>query len=62
MVLPPELENVVIFHVGLNYDEYYDVMAGMDVCVPAFGPNDDYYLLQASSTVAMCMQVDVSYI
>jgi hypothetical protein len=59
MNLPSELQNVVVFHVQLNYDEYYDVMAEMDVCVPAFGPLPDYYTQQASSTVAMCIQTNV---
>jgi hypothetical protein len=57
--IPPELKNVVAFHVNLNYTEYYDVMAGMDVCIPAFGPSDEYYRPQASSTVAMCLEVNV---
>jgi len=57
--LPPQLKNVVQFHVSLNYSQYYDVMAEMDVCVPAFGPSDEYYALQASSTVAMCLEVNV---
>jgi len=34
-------------------------MAGMDVCIPAFGPSDEYYAPQASSTVAMCLEVNV---
>jgi hypothetical protein len=59
MDLPPELKNIIIFHVQLNYEQYYDVMARMDVCVPAFGPSSDYYALQASSTVAMCMETNV---
>jgi hypothetical protein len=57
--IPPELKNVVAFHVNLNYSEYYDVMAGMDVCIPAFGPSDEYYRPQASSTVAMCLEVNI---
>jgi hypothetical protein len=62
MDLPLELKNVVIFHVQLNYDQYYDIMAEMDVCVPAFGSFSDYYTVQASSTVAMCMETNVSSI
>jgi hypothetical protein len=62
MDLPPELKNVAVFHVGLDYDQYYDIMAGMDVCVPAFGPSSVYYTLQESSTLAMCIQTNVSYI
>lgn len=57
--LPPELKNVVVFHVYLGYDRYYEVMGEMDVCVPAFGPSDEYYTVQASSTVAMCLEVNV---
>ena len=57
--LPPELKNIVTFHVDLDYSAYYDVMADLDICVPAFGPLDGYYARQASSTVAMCMQVNV---
>jgi hypothetical protein len=60
--VPPELKNVIIFHTNLNYDKYYDVMAAMDICIPAFGPRRIYYAMQASSTVAMCMQTDVSLI
>lgn len=62
MDLPLELKNVVIFHVQLDYNQYYDIMAGMDICVPAFGPSSDYYTVQASSTVAMCMETNVSSI
>lgn len=62
MNLPLELKDVVVFHVGLNYDQYYAIMAGMDVCVPAFGPSSDYYTLQASSTVSMCMETNVSLV
>jgi hypothetical protein len=58
--VPPELENILVFHKDLNYRDYYDVMAGMDICVPAFGPTDEYYVPQASSTVAMCVEVNVS--
>lgn len=59
--LPPELKNIVFLHTELDYDQYYDLMAGMDVCVPAFGPSDVYYTMQASSTVVMCMETNVSY-
>jgi hypothetical protein len=59
--IPEELREVVITHVDLNYGQYYDVMGGMDVCVPAFaGTGSVYYSTQASSTVAMCTEVNVS--
>ncbi|KDR85772.1 hypothetical protein GALMADRAFT_386332 [Galerina marginata CBS 339.88] len=43
--IPDELKNLIVFHTGLNYTEYYHLMGGMDV--------------QASSTIAMCMEVDL---
>jgi len=54
--IPPKLKNIVILHVDLDFNEYFDTMAGMDVCIPAFGPSDLYYAVQASSTVAMCIE------
>jgi hypothetical protein len=57
--IPPELKNIVTLHVDLNYTEYYGVMAEMDICLPAFGPSDIYYVQQASSTAAMCLEVNV---
>lgn len=51
--IPPELKNIVTLHVDLNYSEYYDVMAEMDLCIPALSPSDLYYVQQASSTAAM---------
>jgi len=60
MDIPPELENVVILHNGLDYMEYYALMNGMDVCVPAFARDSDTnYVSQASSTIAMCMENNV---
>jgi len=45
------LKNVVVFHVDLDFREYFDVLAEMDVCIPAFGPSDVYYVIQASATL-----------
>ena len=60
IVVPPELQSVVILHNGLDYTEYYALMSGMDVCVPAFARDSDTnYVSQASSTVAMCMENNV---
>ena len=60
MDIPPELENVVILHDGLDYTEYYALMSVMDVCVPAFARDSDTnYASQASSTIAMCMENNV---
>ena len=56
--IPLELQNIVVLHTSLSYNEYYEVMAGMDVCIPAFGQTDDY-TVQASSTVATCMEANV---
>jgi len=33
MDIPPELENIMILHNGLDYTEFYAFMSGMDVCV-----------------------------
>jgi len=56
--LPPELKNVVVFHVDLSYREYYDVMGLIDICVPAFGPSDKYYVEQASATAHTCLETN----
>jgi hypothetical protein len=59
--VPPELQEVVVIHSGLDYNQYYTLMGGMDICVPAFaGTDDGYFVTQASSTVVMCMEVNVS--
>jgi hypothetical protein len=59
--IPQELLEVVVTHTDLNYRQYYDLMGGMDVCIPAFaGTGSEYFLAQASSTVAMCTEVGVS--
>jgi hypothetical protein len=50
-----------VLHTGLNYNEYYNLMGGMDICLPAFaGTGREYFQVQGSSTVAMCIEVDVS--
>jgi hypothetical protein len=60
MAIPPELQSIVILHNGLDYTEYYELMSGMDVCVPAFARDSDTnYVSQASSTIAMCMENNV---
>jgi len=59
--VPTELKNLIIFHTNLNYSEFYSVMSNMDVCVPAFlATKDQNYKRQASSSIAMCMEVNVS--
>jgi hypothetical protein len=61
LYIPPELQEVVVVHSGLDYNQYYSLMGGMDICVPAFaGTDDGYFKTQASSTVVMCMEVNVS--
>ncbi|KIM83634.1 hypothetical protein PILCRDRAFT_431704 [Piloderma croceum F 1598] len=37
------LGGIVTPHVDLNCSEYYDVMAEMDLCIPALGLSDLYY-------------------
>lgn len=57
--IPQELENVIVYHRDLDYREFYDTMASMDICLPAFNPDYGYYTATASSTVVMCSQVNV---
>ena len=60
MVIPPEFENIVILHNGLDYPEFYTLMSEMDVCLPAFARDSDTnYVSQASSTVVMCLENNV---
>jgi len=60
MDIPLELKNMVVLHSGLDYTEFCTFMSGMDVCVPAFPRDSDMnYVIQASSTVAMCMENNV---
>jgi hypothetical protein len=60
MEIPPELKHIVILHSGLDYTEFYTLMSGMDICLPAFPRNsDENFVYQASSTIAMCMENNV---
>jgi len=60
MAIPPGLENIVILHYNLDYTDFYTLMSGMDLCIPAFPKDSDTnYVDQASSTVAMCMENNV---
>lgn len=57
--IPPVLAQVVVVHTNLDYNQFYTLIAQMDVCIPAFAGTDDRYLFnQASSTVAMCMEMN----
>lgn len=58
--IPNELKNVIVFHAELSYHDFYDVVASMDLCLPAFRSEDYYYNASASSTVVMCSQLNVS--
>lgn len=61
MVVPPELESVIVLHQHLDYDQYYQLIGQMDLCIPAFNLEDDrYFTNQSSSTVGMCVEVNVS--
>ncbi|KAF9542624.1 hypothetical protein CPC08DRAFT_439036 [Agrocybe pediades] len=40
--VPAELENIVVFHTDLNYKDFYEVMGGMDICIPAFLASEDF--------------------
>ncbi|KAF8340786.1 hypothetical protein F5887DRAFT_888634 [Amanita rubescens] len=57
--VPPELKNIIVFHINLNYTQFYNLMATMDICVPAFPNNDEYFEKEATSTAAMCLESDV---
>ncbi|KAG6821343.1 hypothetical protein H0H93_000204 [Arthromyces matolae] len=56
--VPIELQNLVQVKTGLTYQEFYDIMKDMDICVPAFA-EAGYYHNQASSTFAMAVQCNV---
>ncbi|KAF7966600.1 hypothetical protein HWV62_37785 [Athelia sp. TMB] len=56
--VPEELRNVVVFHNDLSYRQFYDVMASMDLCMPALKSRYGYYWATASSTVVTCSQVN----
>ncbi|OCH84402.1 hypothetical protein OBBRIDRAFT_741660 [Obba rivulosa] len=56
--IPAELLHVITIYRDLNYTEFYAIVADMDIVVPAFS-DFSYYMLQATSTVAMAVEVDV---
>ncbi|OCH93915.1 hypothetical protein OBBRIDRAFT_723822 [Obba rivulosa] len=58
MDIPTELAYMVNVYRDLDYPDFYAVVADMDVVVPAFS-EFSYYLMQASSTVAMAVELDV---
>jgi hypothetical protein len=52
--IPPELTDAVVLHTNLHYNDFYTLIAQMDVCIPTFAGTDDRYLVsQASSAVGM---------
>ncbi|KAH9479939.1 hypothetical protein JR316_0008536 [Psilocybe cubensis] len=58
--VPIELKQLVVFHTNLNYTEYYQLMSGMDACIPAFLAADDKnFKYQASSSIVMCLETNV---
>ncbi|PPQ68814.1 hypothetical protein CVT24_007699 [Panaeolus cyanescens] len=57
--IPKELEDVVRVARDLSYSEFYRLMQTMDICVPAFNPENGYYRFQASSTMVMALQCNV---
>ncbi|KAH9479942.1 hypothetical protein JR316_0008539 [Psilocybe cubensis] len=58
--VPIELKQLVVFHTNLNYTEYYQLMSGMDTCIPAFLAADDTnFKYQASSSIVMCLETNV---
>lgn len=59
--VPTEIKNIIVFHTGLNYSDFYSLMSTMDACVPAFMSEDDHnFRIQDSSSIAMCMETNVS--
>jgi len=48
--VPVELENVVKYHGNIEYVEYYQLLASMDLLVPAFH-HDGYFVNTASSSM-----------
>ncbi|PPQ76793.1 hypothetical protein CVT24_011336 [Panaeolus cyanescens] len=57
--IPKALEDMVIVKKDLDYTEFYHLMQTMDICVPAFNPENGYYRFQASSTMVMALQCNV---
>lgn len=56
--IPIELAYMVSIYRGLDYLDFYKLIAGMDIVVPAFADNG-YYENQASSTVALAVELNV---
>ncbi|KAG6819487.1 hypothetical protein H0H93_011344 [Arthromyces matolae] len=56
--VPIELKNLVQVKTDLTYQEFYDIMKDMEICVPAFA-GSGYYRIHASSTFAMAVQCNV---
>jgi len=59
--VPPELDNVVVFHSDLDYTQFFDTLARMDICVPAFVRDSTYYEYQASATIGLCLELNVRF-
>ncbi|KAJ7859134.1 hypothetical protein B0H14DRAFT_3630747 [Mycena olivaceomarginata] len=57
--IPQELKNMVLIRDDLNYPEFYNLMSNMDICLPAFRGDNEYYEEQASSTFAMAVECNV---
>ncbi|PPQ87891.1 hypothetical protein CVT25_001233 [Psilocybe cyanescens] len=58
--IPTELKELIVFHTNLNYTDFYQLMSGMDACIPAFlAADDNNFKYQASSSIAMCMETNV---
>ncbi|KAJ7364246.1 hypothetical protein DFH08DRAFT_949854 [Mycena albidolilacea] len=57
--IPQELKNMVLIRDDLNYAEFYNLMSNMDICLPAFRGDNEYYEEQASSTFAMAVKCNV---
>jgi hypothetical protein len=39
--IPPTLTHVVVLHTDLEYNQFYTLIAQMDICIPAFVGTDD---------------------
>ncbi|KZO94022.1 hypothetical protein CALVIDRAFT_484889 [Calocera viscosa TUFC12733] len=57
--IPEELQHVVHLHRHLDYWTYYELMQSMDVVLPAFATEAEYYDTKASSTVVKALQCNV---
>ncbi|OBZ71969.1 hypothetical protein A0H81_08138 [Grifola frondosa] len=56
--IPEELAYLVSIHRDLDYEDFYALIAGADVVVPAFA-DFGYFEDQASSTVHLAMELDM---